>query len=635
MKLRTRLLVSFVSITLFVLIIFGAAAYQIAVDSGIKRETTLLQHIVLDQARLLAGLGGKVRWMDQPPAPNHAGSGHLMLIIDAKDIVGPSPLPSSGAPSAYDKYHPLMKMIQDGKKNGQLALEGKSFIWAVAPIENGPYTLVVLHQLNEEEIASPFKTLGVKMLVAGVIIIWVAIWGALILATVFMKRQDEHNAALMHQALHDELTGLPNRNLLYDRLQQAIYLGRRARKSVALLVMDLDRFKEVNDALGHQSGDLLLKQISKRLREALREFDTVARLGGDEFAVLLSGGNVQQATQLANKVIQLLDPVYNINGIDIDAKASIGIAVYPDHGENAEDLIRRADVAMYQAKQQGIGFTVYAAESDPQSLRRLTLHGDLRQAIENDVGLTLHYQPEVDLASGLVIGVEALLRWNHPQKGFIPPDEFIPLAEKSGLIAVLTELVLNKAFHQYNTWRRAGIRLNVSINLSARNLHDTRLPAHIGQLLGAWNIPPDDIYLEITESAMMTDPVKAKRILTEFDAMGLGLAIDDFGTGYSSLSYLKQLPVSIIKIDKSFVMDMTQDEDDASIVRATIDLAHNLGLKVVAEGVENKETLSVLQSHGCDFLQGYYISKPVPPDELVRWLARYNALPITAISAAM
>ncbi|MBI3571853.1 MAG: EAL domain-containing protein [Gammaproteobacteria bacterium] len=633
MKLRTRLLVSFVGITLFVLIIFGAAAYQIAVDSGIKRETTLLQHIVLDQARLLAGLGRKVRWMDQPPAPSHAGSGHLTLIIDAKGIVWPSPPPSSGVPSAHDKYLPLMKMIRDGKKNGQLALEGKSFIWAIAHVENGPYTLVVLHQLNEEEITSPFKTLGVKMLVAGVIIIWVAIWGALILATVFMKRQDEHNAALIHQALHDELTGLPNRNLLYDRLQQAIYLGRRAQKSVALLVMDLDRFKEVNDALGHQSGDMLLKQTSKRLRETLREFNTVARLGGDEFAVLLPSGNVQQATQLANKVIQLLDPVYNINGIDIDAKASIGIAVYPDHGENAEDLIRRADVAMYQAKQQGIGFTVYAAESDPQSLRRLTLHGDLRHAIENE-SLMLYYQPEIDPVSGRITGVEALARWNHPKLGLIRPDEFILIAERSGQIKALTELVVRMAFQQYHVWQQAGVALKISINLSARNLHDMRLPAYIGRQLSAWNVPADKICFEITESAMLIDPLRAKQNLMEFSHMGLLLAIDDFGTGHSSLAYLKQLPVSIIKIDKSFVMDMTQDEDDASIVRATIDLAHNLGLKVVAEGVENEEAWSALQALGCDFLQGYYISKPVPADELVRWLARYNVSPITAISAA-
>ena len=627
MKLRTRLLVSFVGMALLVLIVFGTTTYQIAVDSGIKRETTLLQHIVLDQARFLAGLGRSVRWMDQLPASGRFGSGHLTLIIDAKGIVWPSSSPSSGVPDGRDKYLPLMKPIQDGKKIGQLALEGKSFIWAIAPVKNGPYTLVALHRLNEEDIASPFKTLGVKMLVAGVIVIWVAIWGALILATVFMKRQDEHNAVLIHQALHDELTGLPNRNLLYDRLEQAIYLGRRAQKSVALLIMDLDRFKEVNDALGHQSGDQLLKQTSERLRETSRESDTVARLGGDEFAMLLPNGNVQQATLLANKVIQILDPVYNINGTDIDAKTSIGIAVYPDHGENAEDLIRHADVAMYQAKQQGIGFTVYAAESDPQSLRRLTLHGDLRHATESDVGLTLHYQPQVDLISSSVIGVEALLRWHHPQKGFIPPDEFIPLAERSGLITPITELVLNKAFHQYNTWRRAGIHLNVSINLSAKNLHDARLPANIGRLLGAWNIPPNDVHLEITESAMMADPFKAKKILLEFNAMGISLAVDDFGTGYSSLAYLKQLPVNSIKIDKSFVLNMTTDRNDASIVRATIDLAHHLDLKVVAEGVENKETLSTLLDLGCDIAQGYYISKPVPADELVRWLARHNAAP--------
>ena len=469
------------------------------------------------------------------------------------------------------------------------------------------------------------------MTASGVIIIWIAVWGALILSGLFMKRQEKYNADLIHFALHDELTGLPKRKLLYDRLQQAVLQAQRGKHNAALLIMDLDRFKEINDTLGHHSGDELLKQVGSRLQQALRKSDTVARLGGDEFAILAPDSNVEQAVQLAKKVAQLMDASYSINGMEVGVQTSVGIAIYPEHGEDVDALTRHADVAMYQAKQQGGGFAVYTSESDPHSLHRLTLIGDLRHAIEND-GLMLYYQPELNSSSGHVTGVEALARWNHPQMGLIPPDEFIAIAEKSGQIKALTELVLRKAFQQHHAWRRTGVSLRISINLSARNLHDMGLPAYIGQLLEAWNVPAADIRLEITESAMLADPVKAMRILTEFNTMGLGLAIDDFGTGYSSLAYLKQLPVSIIKIDKSFVMDMTRDVDDASIVRATIDLAHNLGLKVVAEGVENEETWSALQALGCDFQQGYYISKPAPAENLVRWLANCNATPDAAIS---
>jgi len=619
MKLRTWLVLSFVGFTLLIVVLFGAIAYQIAIDNQVDKEIGLLQFPLKDQAATMVARNGAIRWEEWLHTAEPGEDINLVLSKSESGGLRPTMSSTSAIPLDSDMYVPLIKRISAGETGGRIDLSGESYLWIAAKIDSSPYTLLTLHQLNHH-VTSPLKTLSARIIAAGVIAVWIAVWGGLIIAGLFVKRQEKHNAAILHQALHDELTGLPNRNLLYDRLQQAINLWHRAQKTVALLIMDLDRFKEINDALGHQSGDQILVQTAKRLREALRDTDTVARLGGDEFALLLPAGDAQQATLLAAKALKALEPPYQINGIDIDVKASVGIAVYPDHGNNADDLIRHADVAMYQAKQQCSGFMIYTTESDTNSLNRLTLQGELRHAIENGE-LSLYYQPQVDLMSGAVTGVEALLRWRHPQRGFIPPDEFIPLAEMNGLISMLTELVLNKALHQYNIWRKTGIHLTIAINLSARNLHDARLPAHISNMLSALKIPPDHIHLEITESAMMLDPAKAKQVLDGFDNIGLGLAIDDFGTGYSSLSYLKRLPVDVIKIDKSFVIDMTKDESDASIVRATIDLAHTLGLRVVAEGVEDMETLSVLEKLGCDIVQGYYISKPVPPEELVRWLA--------------
>jgi len=623
MQLRGRLLVSFVAFALFTLLIFGTTAYQIAIDSALKREADAQQQFVTHLAHMMAAQKATARWRQWLRANNLPENDYLLLGTDGKGGFEPATSLSTETPDVREKYSRVLPLIRAGEDSGAVELKNGSLIWAAARVGTEGYYLAALHP-PPKELISPFKTLGTRLVAAGVVVVWVAVWGALIVAGLFVKRQDKYNADLIHQALHDELTGLPKRNLLYDRLQQAIHQAQRGRHHAALLIMDLDRFKEINDTLGHQSGDELLKQVGSRLQHALRKSDTVARLGGDEFAILVPTCHVEQAVQLANKVALIMDPPYPINGMEVSIQPSIGIAVYPQHGEDVDSLMRHADVAMYQAKQQGGGWMVYTTESDPHSLQRLALIQDLRLAIENE-NLTLYYQPELDLVTGNVAGVEALARWNHPQRGLVPPDEFIAIAERSGQIKTLTALVLRQAFQQYHAWRRLGAPLRISVNLSARNLHDTELPAYIGQLLAAWNVPAADIRLEITESAMLADPAKAKRILMEFDAMGLGLAIDDFGTGYSSLAYLKQLPVSTIKIDKSFVMNMTHDADDASIVHATIDLAHNLGLKVVAEGVETAETWSALKKLGCDHLQGYFISRPVPADELARWLARHDS----------
>lgn len=427
-------------------------------------------------------------------------------------------------------------------------------------------------------------------------------------------------AALEYQALHDTLTDLPNRTLVLDRLNQAIHAADRENRPLALLLMDLDRFKEVNDALGHHHGDLLLKQVGPRVLSVLRESDTIARLGGDEFAVLLPATDLIGATVGARKILEALARSFVVEGFFLDIGASIGIALFPEHGEDVDMLMRRADVAMYQAKQSGTGFAVYLLEHDRHSPRRLALMGELRHAVERQE-LVLHYQPKVDLKTRRTIGVEALVRWQHPEHGLIPPDQFITLAEHTGVIMPLTLWVLGEAARQGSAWRRAGMEISVAVNLSARNLHDLQLPDQIAELLRTWQLPPAGLDLEITESAIMADPLRATEILTRLRAMGIRFSIDDFGAGYSSLSYLRKLPAIELKVDKSFIIGMAANEDDAAIVHSTIDLAHNLGLRVTAEGVESQDVLTRLEAMGCDAAQGYFISRPVPAAELTRWLS--------------
>jgi diguanylate cyclase (GGDEF)-like protein len=424
-----------------------------------------------------------------------------------------------------------------------------------------------------------------------------------------------------YMAYRDLLTGLPNRTLLQDHLQQAIKNAQRESKTVALLLIDLDRFKEINDTLGHHRGDTVLQQVGSRLKKTVRDSDTVARMGGDEFAVLLPLADASHWEIVAHKIIAALEPPFTMDGIPIDVEASIGIALSPAHGESAELLIQRADIAMYEAKRTKSGFILYAEELNQHSPRRLALMAELRQAIEQRQ-LKLYYQPKVDLKTGQVIGVEGLLRWQHAQHGFIPPDQFIGPAEQTGLITPLTRYVLEEAIQQSCAWRQEGLNICTSINLSARNLQDLSLPQQVAELMTARGLEPFYLELELTESAIMMNPTRALEVLVRLHEMGVTLSIDDFGIGYSSLAYLKKLPISILKIDKSFVLGMMANENDRVIVRSTIDLGHNLGMKVTAEGVENQALWDELVAFGCDIAQGYHISRPMPASDLPAWLSQ-------------
>jgi len=432
-----------------------------------------------------------------------------------------------------------------------------------------------------------------------------------------ITERKEAQEALRRLTYRDLLTGLPNRALLQERIFSTM---RQNGQSIALLVLNLDRFREVNNTLGHDNGDVILREVGQRLTDVLGDAERAARLRGDEFGILLPGGDVTLAQHVAAKVLKALQQPIMVERLPIELTASIGIAVSPDHAQEPDALLRKADLAMQWAKSQGVGVATYSADCDPYNPQSLALLSELRRALEADQ-LVLYYQPKVDLKAGTVVGTEALVRWRHPKRGLVMPDQFIGLAEQGGLIKPLTRWVLEKAVGQCRSWRRQGTPLPVAVNISARNLHDPQLVEEVGKLLDDSEVAAGDLSLEITESAMMTDPPRAAQMLRRLQERGVSLSVDDFGTGYSSLAYLTQLPVGEIKIDKSFVMGMAaQSAEDAVIVRSTNDLGHNLGLKVVAEGVEDQRTFDQLAAIGCDTAQGYFMARPMPAPDVSAFL---------------
>src|ERR671936_759681 len=451
---------------------------------------------------------------------------------------------------------------------------------------------------------------------AVLVLLFIALMPLLRRVTLRLRRQ---MGEIQHRALYDQLTELPNRDLFRDRVAQAIEVARRERGAVGVMFLDVDHFKEINDTLGHESGDELLQAVATRLRGQMRAGETLARLGGDEFAILCIGG-ADDALLLAERMHRALQEPFTVRDLPLEVAVSAGIAAFPGHGDEVDAVLRHADVAMYLAKSSHAGTALYDAAQDSSDAARLALAGELRRAIESQQ-LVLHFQPKAELDSGCIVGVEALVRWVHPERGFIPPNDFIPIAERTGLIKPLSRYVLATAARQCAEWRAAGLDLHVAVNLTIPDLLDLELPNAIETLLQDHGIRPDQLELKITETTILADPFRVRQVLSRLNELGLRLAIDDFGTGYSSLAYLRRLPVQTIKIDRSFVMDMCENTSDATIVRSTIDLARNLGLDVVAEGVETEATWAALRAHGCTLAQGYLISKPVAADELRALLA--------------
>lgn len=432
-----------------------------------------------------------------------------------------------------------------------------------------------------------------------------------------MRREIIRQASILeYQSLHDKLTGLPNRALLEDRIRRALAEGTRYKHyTFALLLIDLNRFKEVNDTLGHAAGDTLLQETSTRLRNLVRTSDSVVRLGGDEFAVFLPNIDVNGASAVARKLVDNMDKPFHIEQQSLHIGASIGVAISPLHGSDVKTLMRHVDLAMYEAKRTKSGFALYDESMDKDSMQRLAMTNQLQESIKQG-DFVLYYQPKVCTKTGKLSGLEALLRWKHPQRGLVLPNEFIHLAENSGLIRSLTEWVLREAVHQISEWNEKGLRTEVAVNLSPLNLQDIELTFKLRRLLSEYQVDPSQLELEITESAIFSDIDRATENLQRIHNMGIRLSIDDFGTGYSSLIHLKQLPISQIKIDRSFIRDLNVDPNSISIVNTIIELAHNLKLLVIAEGAEERSTINFLRKLGCDYVQGYVVSAPLPAVEI-------------------
>ncbi len=469
----------------------------------------------------------------------------------------------------------------------------------------------------------------------------IGVLGAIVLAMVIRmagatgEKKDRAEALLAHQALHDLLTGLPNRGYFHDRTNESLDVSAVDGTYCAVMLFDLDRFKEINDTMGHQYGDRVLIEIGPRVKTVLRTGDILARLGGDEFCVLLPNvSSRRDAVRVAERIIEVLELPFEIDGVNLGIEASCGISLAPDDGDSSDLLLRRADVAMYVAKESQSSVVVYTDELDVNTPAHLALLGDLRNAVAREE-FVLHYQPKAEMATKRILGVEALIRWQHPTLGLLYPDQFIPEAERTGLIDPMTVWVLDEALRQCHQWLNhalaAGLpQLSVAVNLSTRSLLDSSLPSVVEDALARWDVPASLLVLEITETIIMTDPRRARKVLTELAGLGLILSIDDFGTGYSSLAYLRDLPVSQLKIDRSFVQDMGRAHDDAVIVRSVVDLARNLGLHTVAEGVEDASTWKQLTELGCDTAQGYFLAKPLPVDGFESWLAEHAAAGMTS-----
>jgi diguanylate cyclase (GGDEF)-like protein len=445
----------------------------------------------------------------------------------------------------------------------------------------------------------------------------------------FMARRQAEER-VRHLAHYDELTGLPNRSMFNEQLARALTLARRYSKPLAVLFIDLDRFKIINDTLGHDAGDRVLTEIAERLHGCLRDSDTVGRLGGDEFVVLIEElPEPMHVAAVAQKILAAVAAPFILEAQEFHVTASIGISTYPEDSEDISTLLKNADIAMYRAKEQGKNnYQFYSAQMNVHSIERLALESNLRRALERNEFL-LYYQPKIDISSGRVTGVEALIRWQQPGKALLAPGQFIPLAEETGLIVPIGEWVLKTACARCKLWQKQGLQpLRVAVNLSARQFAHESLLQDVARILTQTGLDPSFLELEITESMVMHKPEQAVALLNELKAMGIHLSIDDFGTGYSSLNYLKRFPIDSLKIDRLFIRDIPADTDDAAITRAIISMAHSLRLKVIAEGVETAEQLRFLREHGCDEMQGYHFSPPLPEEQVIGLLqqTRYSVV---------
>jgi len=589
---------------------FGHTAFNSAVQSGTKREQALLQDISSSLSQdLSTDISNKPKetsldqWLDGFKNPDLA----ILISDSAKSWTN-----GAGKVLPESIRQEIMKLAASGSKD----LEDLTYIWNTSQVKGTPYSLSIVHRTKAQEGQAFVKNVIVTLIVTGLIVIWAGVWSAFFVASLIER--------LRHSALHDALTGLPNRTLMQDRLEMAMNIAERANAEMSLLVMDLNKFKEINDTLGHHVGDKLLIEMSSRLMKGVRKSDTVARLGGDEFAIILNQISIEDTVAIAEKLGRLIQEPMKFGDRNLVVSGSFGIARYPTHSRDPVVLMQHADVAMYVSKRSGVNHVIYNPTMDVASQENMLLVNELRNAIELKQ-LSLNYQPKIRIESGEVIGAEALLRWKHPKLGFVPPDRFIPLAEQSGLIGSLTVFVLDTALSDLQMLQDLGHNLTMAINLSALSLQDPELMSLLHNAVDKYHIDPTRIMLEITETAVMDKTVHATEALDAINELGFNISMDDFGTGHSSLVNLRHIPLQEIKIDRTFIMNMLSTEDDAAIVRTIIELGRSLSKVVVAEGVESEDILAELAKLGCHIAQGYHISRPMPFKDFVDWLDQYIA----------
>lgn len=612
MTIRSKLILSFITVILITLVIFSAVAYTSARDytrhNGqllVHKENKLLINLLGDKTPTLE----QIQWI----FPSSKNTDQLYIIVNQKTNEIVSNITNTQSILLQRKITQSAR-LNKSKRHGTAKLNDEEYLWASNLIPNSPYKLISAYRHTENNIREFLEFIGIPLIITLFIGIWIALWASVILTNLIQK-VEEKNTQLKFQARHDPLTKLPNREALAEVAQQAIDSASSTEEELIICLIDIEALKDINDTLGHENGDILLNQITQRLQRSLRSSDHIGRFGGNKFAVILRHTQTNNLEGICNKLLENFEAIFEINNHSLYVRAILGVSIFPDHADNSQTLIQKAETALHKARKMAMDFAVYDVSLDENSADRLKLTHDLRNAIHNEE-LKLFYQPQLDTRSGTITSVEALARWIHPTKGFIPPDIFIDIAEQTGLIQPLTDWVLRTATEQCAEWLKMGLHLTVSVNLSARNLHDESLGLQVSNLLSYWNLSPDQLCLEITETSMMTDPEHARLLLDGLDKLGVRISIDDFGTGYSSLAYLKQLPVDELKVDKSFVLNMAADESDASIVRATVSLAHDLGLEVVAEGVEDQNSQDELQRLGCEFIQGFHFAKPMPPADL-------------------
>jgi len=605
---------------LLLLLFFGYIAYDAAKLTNLSGEVNLLSSVT---PRIASDYGhdlqeGHVRENVLLPAtPSGKNDVTFMFVVDEDGHLISAPQ----SPKIKQVYRHLQDLLTDSPESssGNIIHDDATYVWARAAVPQFEHQVILVRQAHISHANAFFREMGVSLIIAAIIMLWVASWAAMYVSMLIEKLNEQKNI-LKHRSLHDVLTSLPNRALLNDRLEQLIETGRREPIQFSVCFIDLNRFKDVNDTLGHHVGDELLLEVSKRLKSSLRTDDTVSRLGGDEFALILKNTNKDNVHIITEKLLQEIEVPIQAGGHKLFVSGSMGIAIFPEHGKDVQTLLKKADVAMYAAKRSGSNLEFYSDNLEVFTQQKLTLTHDLREAIDNNL-LELYYQPKYNLVSKQVVGVEALLRWNHPDKGYIAPLEIIQLAEHSGLIYSLSKWVMKRAFLDSIKLAERTQDITIAVNLSAHFLQDSKFETNLRDLIHQIDVDPGKIILELTESAMFINSTKIKGLLQRITDLGFRISVDDFGTGYSTLTNLRRLPISELKIDRSFVKKIVTDSGDASIVDAMIGLGGSLDIDVVAEGVESQDVLEVLQKFGCNTIQGYLISEPVPLEKFVEWMA--------------